>query len=244
MNLKSKIIVGILGVVLVGSGVSVYFIKTKKEEPKENVIMVNECPTGYVDKENKCVKEEDFVYICPKELTLEDNKCIKTIVKNATEIGKCPTGTVDIKLTEYCGKNPKSAAHRNNTCPAGTLYEKIQPGGYLYCYMSKRDYNPPYDTCGGGDKSHYFDTSSSICYYNGSPAGVTWNCNHLPGTHLYEKQCYDTVKKEINYTCPKGSTQDNNKCYTYEKTDATKTCKENFVLKDDKCVHEIPIEAN
>lgn len=229
MDLKLKIIILILGVVLIGSGTAVYLITSekasvsnKKEESKEKV--VETCPTGYEKEDTKCVKKEDFTYTCPKEETLENNKCVKTIVKAATEVGKCPKGTVDIKSKEYCGKDPKSAAHSNKDCPEGTLKEVIQPGGYLYCYMKKRDYNPPYDTCGGEDKSYYFDTSTSICYYEGSMAGIIWNCNHLPETKLYETKCYTTVKKEYTYTCPKGYTQDNNKCYSYEKKDAEKTC--------------------
>lgn len=106
-------------------------------------------------------------------------------MKHLTKVAKCPDGSIDIKLTEYCGKDPKSSAHQKKPCLDGTLIEKIQPGGYLYCYMKKREYNPPYDTCGGDDKSYYFDAPHSICYYNGSPAGVIRNCNHLPRTTLY-----------------------------------------------------------
>ncbi|NMA50862.1 MAG: hypothetical protein GX951_03320 [Mollicutes bacterium] len=252
MSLKSKIILGILLLVLVGGGTTVYFltakkevsktVETKKEEEKEKEKEEpkNTCPEGYTKGETKCRKEVKFTYNCQKGEKLENGKCVKTIIKDATMLANCPEGSTDIKLTEYCGKDPKSSGHTNNPCPEGTLKEKIREGGYLYCYMKKRDWNPPYDTCGGDDKSYYFETSTSICYYDGSPAGVTRNCNHLPGTTLYDNKCYTTVAKDISYTCPSGYTKDNNKCYLYEKKNATKICPKDYVLENDKCVSEVP----
>lgn len=235
MSLKQKIIIGVLLLALVG-GTTTYFLTSKKESD----VIKNVCPEGYTKAENVCRKEEQYTYNCQEEEKLENGKCIKTIEKELTTVAKCPEGSVDIKLTEYCGKDPKASAHQNKPCPEGTLKEKIQPGGYLYCYMKKRDYNPPYDTCGGDDKSYYFDTTYSICYYEGSPSGVTRNCNHLPGTTLYDNNCYTTVEKDISYTCPTGYTKDKNKCYLFEEKEATKTCPEDYTLENDKCINEVP----
>lgn len=260
MDLKTKIIVVLILFVAIAGGASVYFLTSKNK-----TLNKNECPKGYVyhkddicitekelkdeklvcddgilnlDKKECVIKEEkEITYTCDKEASLNKDKCLTTTTKMATVTATCPAGSVNIMLTEFCGKDPKSAGFIEKPCPAGTIFQKIYAGGVKYCYKSKRTYNGTHDNCGSNRES-YLDTANAICYYDGVKSETTPSCNHLSGTHLYENKCYVTVEKIMDYKCPEGYTKDNNKCYLYNKVDANKTCPKDFILKGLSCVKE------
>lgn len=259
---KNKILFTVIGLIIVGiSSVSAYYLLTKKEESKcpegyiihedklcrsEKEIVINKlfCERGDVREETKdcLIKEEHNPELkCPDKTTQDNNKCYTYETKDQTiTSAACPTGSVDIKLTEYCGKNSRPAAQQFS-CPEETLKEKTVSGGAKKCYTKVRAMgHPQYDSCGSNDDSmRVLDK----CYYEPVPYKVTYSCSGFTQSHLYDNKCYETVEKIINYGCENGFTKDGTKCIKTTTTSAKLTCKEGYTLKDNKCIKETTVPA-
>ncbi len=262
MSKERKILFAVIAFVILGViSVSAYSLMQKPKEPKcpenyvfhkdklcrsEEELVMNKltCEKGTLQEESKnCLITDEYLaeFKCPDKTTQDNNKCYTREVRNQiTTGGTCPTGSVDVHLTEYCGKNPRSAAQQFS-CPEKTLKQKTVSGGALKCYTKVRAMGPPqYDSCGSNDETMW---DKDKCYYDPAPYNVKYSCSGFTQTHLYDKKCYETVEKNISYGCATGFTKDGTKCIKTNTTEAKLTCKENYTLKDKKCVKESFVPA-
>lgn len=262
MSKERKILFTVIAFIVLGIvSVSAYYLMQKPKEPKcpdnyvfhkdnlcrsEKEIIINKvtCEKGILQEESKqCLITDEYLaeYKCPDKTTQDNNKCYTREVRNQIVTGgSCPTGSVDVHLTEYCGKNARSAAQQFS-CPEGTLKQKTVSGGALKCYTKVRNIgHPQYDSCGSNDESMRHDDK---CYYEPIAYNVKYSCSGFSQTHLYDKKCYETVAKNITYGCATGFTKSGTKCIKTTTTEAKLTCKEDYILKEKKCIKESLVPA-
>ena len=211
------------------------------------------CKEGYYEYNGKCYEEvpsiEENNLLCPNEFTLNDTKCTRTIIINATpskfscEKGESKT-RLELNLTndnsgdanDIVCVDYSNATHPVTPCelPASDPTERTFSGGK--CYWHKAPVIQ--EGCPGKIQVDGFcwDDASNIYICAGYRDGKQYKSKSEYCEHSI-KYIDPTVTE---YTCPKDYTLNGNKCEKQEIDDPMheRTCPNNYTLvNNDRCIN-------
>jgi len=190
---------------------------------KLDLIVTYECPFGYIEEGNLCVKEyvetPYISYFCNNGYDLIGNICIREQEYSAKTVSYCPSGYQEI-VNGNCRSTDEKLGTYKYYC---TSYSKPIVLYNKQCYIELGT-DPIYGQVGGvcihGTITTYGVISpTSYCrYYSVTPALKELECpigySKFNNIHINTQWCQSDkqISKEIKYVCNSGDALYYNKC--------------------------------